>query len=321
MTGRIEKTMKAKVSKSKQGTKSSAAGAIATAAAISSPSAKGAREAGHEELTRLIDMALAEDISTGDITADAIVPEQSTSTASLVLKQPGVIAGLRVFEMVMKRCDAELSFEARVADSEQVLHVPYCLARMEGNSRAMLAAERTALNLIQRMSGIATMTRKYVDLAREHGIEILDTRKTTPGLRVLEKMAVKSGGGTNHRFGLYDQILIKDNHRAIAGGVRPAIMRARLNNPDLPIEIEVNTLEQLEEALGLSVERIMLDNMSPEEVKQAVEIAAGRTYIEVSGGISLETIENYLIAGVNGISVGALTHSVKNIDISLEFEE
>ena len=307
MTRRIAKTMKRDADTRK--VEGSAAGARTTADQASS------------ELIKLIDIALAEDISTGDITAEALVPEQARSTASLVLKESAVVAGLKVFEMVMKRCDAELSFEARVSDSEQIPHVPYCLARMEGNSRAMLAAERTALNMIQRMCGIATLTRKYADKAQGLGIEILDTRKTTPGLRVLEKSAVKLGGGTNHRFGLYDAILIKDNHRAIAGGVRPAIKRARLSNPDLPIEIEVNTLEQLEEALELSVERVMLDNMSPEQVKQAVEIAAGRTYLEVSGGISLETIDNYLIAGVNGISVGALTHSVKNIDISLEFEE
>lgn len=274
-----------------------------------------------EDIFKLIDMALAEDISSGDVTGEAIIPEESTSTASLVLKEPACIAGLKIFEMVMKRCDGNLSFEARVADGEIIPHAPYCLARMEGNSRAMLAAERTALNLMQRMSGIASMTRKYSELAKPYGIEILDTRKTTPGLRVLEKAAVKLGGGTNHRFGLFDLILIKDNHRAIAGGVRPAVKRAQLSSPGIPIEIEVNTIDQLKEALDLKVERIMLDNMSPEQVKEAVEIAAGKTYIEVSGGISLNTIEKYLIPGVNGISVGALTHSVKNIDISLEFEE
>lgn len=273
------------------------------------------------ELKRLIESALAEDLHTGDITATAVVPENSMSTASLVLKQPAVVAGLRIFEAVMKHCDVKLLFEARVTDSEKIAQVPYCLARMEGKSRALLAAERTALNLIQRMSGIATMTRSLVELAAPYGIEILDTRKTTPGLRFLEKLAVKMGGGTNHRFGLYDRILIKDNHRAIAGGVRPAVMRARLTHPDMPIEVEVNTLEQLAKALSLEVERVMLDNMSPEQIRQAVSMAQGKTYIEVSGGVKLDNIKDYLIRGVNGISVGALTHSVKNIDISLEFED
>lgn len=309
MTRRTEKVTKSQAETEK------------TLCALAAASSTSPVDQASAELLKLIDMALLEDISSGDITGESIVPENCVSTASLVLKEPAIIAGLKVFEKVMKRCDVNLSFEARVNDAEEVPHVPYCLARMEGNSRAMLAAERTALNLMQRMSGIATLTHKYVQLAKPFNIEILDTRKTTPGLRMLEKMAVKFGGGTNHRFGLYDRILIKDNHRAIAGGVRHAIMRAQIAKPGVAIEIEVNTLEQLQEALDLKVERVMLDNMSPEQVKEAVALAAGRTYIEVSGGISLDTIENYLIPGVNGISIGALTHSVKNIDISLEFEE
>jgi nicotinate-nucleotide pyrophosphorylase (carboxylating) len=273
------------------------------------------------ELSRLIERALAEDISTGDITGESIVPANAVATASLVLKEPAVIAGLKVFEMVMRKCDPRIVFEARLSDSERIAQAPSCMARMEGNARALLAAERTALNIIQRLCGIATFTREFTELAAPHRIEILDTRKTTPGLRMLEKWAVKLGGGTNHRFGLYDAILIKDNHRAIAGGVVPAVERARKNKPNTPIEVEVNSIEQLKEALALKVERVMLDNMSPEQVKQAVTIAAGRTYIEVSGGVNLGNITDYLIAGVNGISIGALTHSVKNIDISLEFED
>lgn len=270
---------------------------------------------------RIIELALAEDISTGDVTGDSIVPEEAQCSASLILKEPAVIAGLKVFELAMKQLDPDLAFETRVSEGEHIKHTPYCIARMEGNARAILAAERTALNLIQRMCGIATMTWNYAEKAKPLNIEILDTRKTTPGLRILEKAAVKAGGGTNHRFGLYDMILIKDNHRAIAGGVRPAVKRARLAYPGIPIEVEVDTLEQLKDALDLSVERIMLDNMSPEQVKQAVKLSSGSSYIEVSGGINLETLSNYLIPGVNGISIGALTHSVKNVDLSLEFEE
>jgi nicotinate-nucleotide pyrophosphorylase (carboxylating) len=273
------------------------------------------------EIIRLIDMALHEDIGAGDITAEAVVPEDSFSRASLILKEPAVVAGLSVFEMVLRRCQSDLLFEPQVDDSQEVAQAPFCLARLKGRSRALLAGERTALNLVQRMCGIATFTARFVRLARPHGIEILDTRKTTPGLRLLEKWAVRLGGGTNHRLGLFDQILIKDNHRAIAGGVSAAVSLARRNRPGTSVEIEVNTLEELKEALALQVERVMLDNMSPGQVRQAVALAAGRTYVEVSGGVNLDNIGAYLIEGVNGISIGALTHSVKNIDISLEFED
>lgn len=269
----------------------------------------------------LIENALHEDIGTGDVTGDSVVPAQCISTASLVLKEPAVVAGLEIFEMVLKKCHEKIDFQARSIDGEHIESVPYCLARIEGNARALLRAERTALNLIQRMSGIATFTEKFVKKAHPYDIEILDTRKTTPGLRVIEKLAVRIGGGTNHRFGLYDLIMIKDNHRAIAGGVKPAVEQARLKQPNAAIEVEVNNLEQLREALELKVERVMLDNMTPEQIKESVSIAAGRTYLEVSGGVNLANIEEYLIPGVNGISVGALTHSVKSIDISLEFED
>ena len=277
--------------------------------------------AGSAELACLIDRALDEDIYTGDITAQSIVPEEAISKATLVLKEPAVIAGLKVFEMVLKRCQADLFFEAKARDSQKIEQAPFCLAQMRGRSRALLAGERTALNLAQRMCGIATFTARFVETASQFGIEILDTRKTIPGLRLLDKWAVRLGGGTNHRFGLFDQILIKDNHRAFAGGVAAAVNLCRKNNAGLPVEIEVDTLAQLEEALVLNVERVMLDNMTAQEVRQSVAIAGGRTYIEVSGGINLENIKDYLIPGVNGISIGALTHSVKNIDISLEFEE
>ncbi len=285
------------------------------------PAVRADLDAHKDEIVKLIDRALQEDISTGDITGNAVVPEDSISTATLVLKEPAVIAGLEVFEMVIKRCASDLKFECFAKDSTKIDEVPFTLAKMKGNSRALLAAERTALNLMQRMCGIATMTRKYSELASPVGIEILDTRKTTPGLRLLEKWAVRLGGGTNHRFGLFDLILIKDNHRAIAGGVTEAISRARKNSPGFPIEVEVNTIDELKEAVELNVERIMLDNMSPTQVTEAVNIVQGRSYIEVSGGININNLKDYLIKGVNGISMGAITHSVKNIDISLEFED
>ena len=272
-------------------------------------------------LHRLVEMALAEDIASGDLTGQATVSADAKCRATLLLKEPAVVAGLGVFELVLKALDPDLVFEPLVCDSQRIDEVPCSLAQVQGKARAVLAAERTALNLIQRMCGIATLTRKYVDIASGSGIEILDTRKTTPGLRVIEKAATKIGGGTNHRFGLYDGILIKDNHRAIAGGVTAAIRMARQEYPQMPVEIEVNTREQLQEALALGAERIMLDNMSPAEVAACAAIAGGKTYIEVSGGVNLSNLSDYLIRGVNGISIGALTHSAKNVDISLEFEE
>lgn len=291
-----------------------------TSAAVGSPP-ENVGLANSAELAGFIDRALAEDIGTGDITGQAVVPEGAISSATLLLKEPGVIAGLLVFEAVLRRCEPQMFFEARAVDSQRITQAPFCLAQIKGRARALLAAERVALNLIQRMCGIATFTAGFAELAAPFGIEILDTRKTTPCMRFLEKYAVRLGGGTNHRFGLYDSILIKDNHRAIAGGVSAAVNRVRALNSELPVEVEVNTLEQLQEALDLRVERVMLDNMTPDLVKKSVELAAGRTYIEVSGGVSLKNIRDYLIKGVNGISIGALTHSVKNIDISLEFED
>lgn len=271
------------------------------------------------QIELIISRALEEDLGSGDITANSIVSENVRCTADVVLKESAIVAGLKVFELVMTKCDSQLTFETFISEGEFVEKFPKTIARVSGNARAVLAAERTALNLIQRMCGIATLTRKFSQKAEPFGIEILDTRKTTPGLRVLEKLAVFLGGGTNHRFGLYDMILIKDNHIAIAGGIAPAVENARKGNPGMPVEVEVCSLDQLKEALALKAERIMLDNMNPETVKKAVEIVSGAAYIEVSGGIRLDNLDDYLIPGVSGISVGALTHSIKNIDISLEF--
>ncbi len=274
------------------------------------------------EVHALIDGWLAEDFGTaGDITAIATIPETSISQATLCVKQPCVLAGISIFEAILKRVNPAIEFEALQADGSKIDAVPSSVARIQGPSRGILAAERTALNVLQRLSGIATTARKFVDLAGPAGIKILDTRKTTPGLRTLEKWAVLAGGGTNHRFGLYDRILIKDNHVAIAGGVTEAINRARKVFPQHSIEVEVTNFDQLDQAVNSRADTIMLDNMAPEMVRAAVARIGGRAFVEVSGGVNQDNIRQYLIAGVDAISIGALTHSVQSIDISLEVEE
>lgn len=274
-----------------------------------------------EHLDRIVTQSLIEDVGPGDVTSLCLVPSERTSTAHLYIKESAMIAGLSIFAQVMKKLDPSFEFEPLVKEATYVSQVPCLVAEMKGSSRALLAGERTALNLIQRLSGIATITAQFVELAKPHGISILDTRKTIPGLRALEKWAVAAAGGDNHRFGLYDQILIKDNHLRIAGGVTEAVQRARAFKPDMPIEVEVSNLDELQEALALKVERIMLDNMSPEQVRQSVKVVNEAAFVEVSGGINLSNITSYLIPGVNAISIGALTHSAKNVDISLEIED
>jgi nicotinate-nucleotide pyrophosphorylase (carboxylating) len=198
--------------------------------------------------------------------------------------------------------------------------IPARIATFKGPATSVLKSERLSLNLLQRMSGIATITKRFVDKAKGKGIEILDTRKTTPGLRAFERLAVAAAGGTNHRFGLFDAILIKDNHVRLAGGITPAIKLARASKSGLPVEIETTTLEEVQAAVDGGAERILLDNMSPEMIQQAVKMIDRRAYIEVSGGVKLSNVDSYLIVGVNGISIGALTHSAPSLDISLEVE-
>lgn len=267
---------------------------------------------------RIIRIALEEDLAdVGDITAGSIVPADAQLTAIVLLKEPAVVAGLAVFEKVLKSVDQSICFEAAIADG--IRAEPGPVAHCRGPARAILAAERTALNLLQRLSGIATITARYVELAAPLGIEIRDTRKTTPGLRALEKWAVRIAGGTNHRFGLFDQFLIKDNHIRIAG-ITESIRRARAAHPGKLVEVEVTCTAELVEALAGKPDIILLDNMSPEQVRQAVALVAKAAFIEVSGGINAGNIKDYLIPGVNAISIGALTHSVKSVDISLEVE-
>ncbi|MGQ9501987.1 MAG: quinolinate synthase NadA [Anaerolineae bacterium] len=267
----------------------------------------------------LIELALAEDIGTGDITTGAILSPESEVRGYIIAKASGVIAGLPIAEMVFRRVAPTIRFIARVEDGEEVTRGTL-IAEVSGPAHAILAAERTALNFLQHMSGVATLTRCFVDAVACTATAILDTRKTIPGWRILDKYAVRMGGGVNHRMGLYDMILIKDNHVEAAGGIQHAIERARAAHPHLPIEVEVRNLEELQEALAVTppVNRILLDNMNLAEIRQAVLITAGRVPLEASGGITLGRAVEIAETGVNYISVGALTHSATALDISLE---
>jgi nicotinate-nucleotide pyrophosphorylase (carboxylating) len=266
----------------------------------------------------LIHRALSEDVGDGDLTTDAIVPEGLHGEAAVVVREPGVVCGLAEAFAVLLRLDPEAEMEVLVADGEVVANPPVTAARMRASMRALLTCERTALNLLQRMSGIATTTRSYVEAVAGTPVELLDTRKTAPGLRLLDKAAVACGGGTNHRAGLHDAILIKDNHVAVAGGIAQAIAAVRAHQPSLAVEVEVDTLDQLEEALDCGAETVLLDNMSADTIREAVRRCRGRARLEASGGITLATIRTIAETGVDAISVGALTHSVRALDIALE---
>jgi nicotinate-nucleotide pyrophosphorylase (carboxylating) len=269
-------------------------------------------------LARVVEQALSEDVGSGDLTTDAIVPADTRRRARLLLQQPGVVSGVPVAEAVFRALDSDVSVRALAPEGARVEQVPAAVAELEGPARALLTGERVALNLFARMSGIATLTRRYVDLVEGTGVQILDTRKTTPGLRALEKYAVRCGGGANHRMGLDDAILIKDNHVRIAGGIEPALAAVRAAGSDRPVEIEADTLAQVEQALAAGAERILLDNMSPAEVARAVELVHGRALLEASGGIDEDSIRAYAETGVDFISIGALTHGARSLHVSLE---
>lgn len=272
-------------------------------------------------IAEALELAKREDLSReGDVTTNAIVEPNRRGKAKLLCKQRAMVAGLATFELVFRSFDAEIKVTNLVDEGAQIDAPPQAIALVEGSARAILTAERLALNLVQRMSAVATVTSKYVALAKPAGIAIRDTRKTTPGLRIFEREAVAIAGGENHRFGLFDAILIKDNHIEVAGSIDKAIELARRAQPDKPIQAEAATLEQVQLAVKAKVDSLLLDNMTPDMVRQAVALIDGACFIEVSGGINLTTIENYLIAGVNAISVGALTHSAPSIDLSLEME-
>ena len=266
----------------------------------------------------VVRLALAEDLGrAGDVTA-ACLPADARFTAVFAARQPGVVAGLDCARLAFRLMDAGAVFTAVLRDGD-ALQPGAVLARVEGNARALLSAERTALNLLGRLSGIATLTAAYVAAAEGTGVRIADTRKTTPGLRALEKHAVRCGGGINHRFGLDDAILIKDNHVAACGGVGPALERARAHAGHLlPIEVEVDTLDQLDEALPHRPTAVLLDNFSLQDLRAAVARAGGRTILEASGGVTLQTVRAIAETGVDVISVGALTHSAPVLDIGLD---
>lgn len=267
-------------------------------------------------LERVAFAALAEDLGDGDVTTEATVDVDATGSAELVVKEPGVVCGLAVAEAVFRAVDSELRFERLVEEGASVA-AGTSVARVAGAERAILTGERTALNFLARLSGIATLTRRYVDAVEGTGAAILDTRKTTPGLRALEKHAVATGGGRNHRFGLDDGVLVKDNHLRAAGSVASAVERLRAVTP-LPIEVECDTLEQVSEALAAGAEAILLDNMSPDQLRSAVALARGHARLEASGGVTLENVRAVAETGVDEISVGALTHSARSLDVSLE---
>ena len=267
-------------------------------------------------LERLAFAALAEDVGEGDVTTEATVEPDTVGSAELLVKEPGVVCGLEVAEAVFRALEPELSFEALV-DEGAVITGPTAVARVTGPERAILTGERTALNFLGRLSGVATLTRRYVEAVAGTGAAILDTRKTTPGLRDLEKHAVAVGGGRNHRFGLDDGVLVKDNHLRAAGSIAAAVERLRAAT-HLPIEVECDTLGQVEEALGAGAEAILLDNMRADELRAAVSLARGRARLEASGGVTLENVRAIAETGVDEISVGALTHSARSLDVSLE---
>jgi len=270
------------------------------------------------EILESIRRALDEDIRTGDVTTNSIVPADAMMNGKIIAKQNGVIAGLDVARAVFSMLDNSIQFNAHLDEGQRV--TPNMeLVHLRGHSRPLLTSERTALNYLGRMSGIATLTRQFVDAVSGTKAVILDTRKTAPGLRTLDKLAVKLGGGENHRIGLFDMILIKDNHIDFAGGIKEAVRRARDFQSGLEIEVETRTLEDVKVALNLGVERILLDNMSIEMMNEAVRLTNGRAKLEASGNVSLETVRQIAETGVDYISVGALTHSVKVFDFSLQW--
>lgn len=275
-----------------------------------------------ELIDKLIDLAFAEDIGDGDHTTLSCIPETAIGKSKLLIKEEGVLAGIEMAKEIFNRFDPSMKVEVFIQDGAHVKPGDIAMV-VEGKVQSLLQTERLMLNVMQRMSGIATMTNKYVRALEGTQTRVLDTRKTTPGLRMIEKEAVKIGGGVNHRIGLFDMILLKDNHVDFAGGIDKAILRAKeyckAKNKELKIEIEVRNFDELNQVLELGgVDRVMLDNFSPADTKKAVTLIAGRVETESSGGITFETLRDYAECGVDYISVGALTHSVKGLDMSFK---
>jgi nicotinate-nucleotide pyrophosphorylase (carboxylating) len=272
------------------------------------------------DLERLIDLALAEDIATGDITTNALIDPGARGRGVIVAKAPMVVAGLMAARRVFKRLDADLRV-ADIAEEGQPVASGATLMTVAGRMAALLTAERTALNFLQRLCGIATHVRGYVEALSDARVRLVDTRKTTPGWRALEKYAVRIGGAANHRFNLSDGILIKDNHIAACGGIAAAVDRARRAAPhSLKIEVETETLAEVEAALDAGADIIMLDNMEPENIRAAVRLIAGRALVEISGGVDHDNLKTLAACGADIISVGALTHAARAVDISMRID-
>lgn len=271
-------------------------------------------------ISRLIDQAFAEDIGRGDVTTDAIIDEHAQAVATWTARGEGIIAGINIARQVFMKLDPDVQWMPKVEEGEKVSSGSEVIT-MRGRVRALLTAERIALNIVQRMSGIATKTRQFVEAVKEFDTQILDTRKTVPGLRLLDKYAVKAGGGQNHRMGLYDMAMIKDNHIIAAGSIDQAVRKVRNRHPEIKIEVETTTIRQVEEALAAHADIIMLDNMSAAAMREAVDLIEDQAKTEASGNITLERVGEVAETGVDYISVGGLTHSVEAFDISQNLQQ
>jgi nicotinate-nucleotide pyrophosphorylase (carboxylating) len=272
-------------------------------------------------IDQVVRAALAEDVGNGDITTDGVIDADARCSAAIYLEEPGIVCGLPLAAAVFAALDPTSALTALAAEgSGPAAESISLVAKLEGSARAVLTGERTALNLFGRLCGIATLTREYVDAVDGTRTTILDTRKTTPGLRALERYAVRCGGGENHRAGLDDAILVKENHIRLGGGIAAAVAALRGRSNGTPIEVEAETLSDVRDALDAGVERILLDNMTLANVSAAVELVDGRAALEASGGISLDTVRDYAETGVDFISVGALTRAARSLDVSLEIE-
>lgn len=272
-------------------------------------------------VTALIRAAIAEDVGTGDVTSLYFIPAAAKSRAEIVAREPGVVSGAEIAVAVFKEIDSALEVEICIPDGGS-FEPGSVLMKAAGSTRALLTAERTALNFLQRLCGVATLTRTYVEAVRPHPVQVWDTRKTTPGWRMIEKAAVKHGGGTNHRMGLYDHAMVKDNHLAAnhdLPALQAAIRKLRAERPGVRVQLETATLRQVADFLTLEgVDMLLLDNMTPEQQREAVQLVNGRLWLEASGGITLDTIKSVAATGVNAISVGALTHSARALDLALD---
>ena len=270
------------------------------------------------QIDKLVLSSLEEDIGAGDITSRSVIDPQQTISAEVITREPITLCGLEIFCAVFIYLDQEMTFSGKIFKDGDSIEKNHAIIKVHGKCQAMLAGERTALNILQMLSGIATLTREYVEKARP--VTVLDTRKTTPGLRTFEKYAVRCGGGTNHRFGLFDAILIKDNHIKSAGSIGEAVKRAKEKIPaDMMVEVETASLTEVEEALRSGAQRILLDNMTLATIRQAVSMIKGNAQVEVSGGVSLEDLDGLSNTGIDFVSVGALTHSARAVDLSMNF--